>query len=72
MLSGVFNPTVTGLIARIHDGNPEPKTYFEEKASKERQNGGKQCEQSFKIWKKRKFETHMQENRSAFRSQTNW
>jgi hypothetical protein len=35
MLSRVFNPTNTSLIASIHDGNPEPKTYFEAKASKE-------------------------------------
>jgi hypothetical protein len=35
MLSRVFNPTNTSLVASIHDGNPEPKTYFEAKASKE-------------------------------------
>jgi hypothetical protein len=32
MLSRVFNPTNTSLVASIHDGNLEPKTYFEAKA----------------------------------------
>jgi Reverse transcriptase (RNA-dependent DNA polymerase) len=35
MLSRKFNPTYTSQVARIHDGNPKPKTYFEAKASKE-------------------------------------
>jgi hypothetical protein len=35
MLSRVFNPTNPSQIASIHDGNPEPKTYFEAKLSKE-------------------------------------
>jgi hypothetical protein len=35
MLSRVFNPINTSLVASIHDGNSEPKTYFEAKAGKE-------------------------------------